>query len=274
MQTDRAATTVRQKKNTAEGGLVHGTGCVKPNGAIRCSDSNSSKESASEPAPVEPSKQRLIIEQGPKPLYCSYECRLADLNASRGTIDSDYNPDRQSPPPPPISHNSFSFLAFPASQDSKSNSSSPTDSSVKLIDTDRCNAHLASLYGFPPLPLRPCLLPNEPEQKVEPSKQHRSDIMMAARRIKANLCKEEPKRSSFAHLNQPSSKERKLSPVGLIALMVGALRFIPLPSLVITLPVDEFRSQTCLQKFCCFLSTPRRRLLDLGCQVPGTSAVV
>ena len=66
---------------------------------------------------------------------------------------------------------------------------------------------------------------------------------MAARRIKANLCKEEPKRSSFAHLNQPSSKERKLSPVGLIALMVGALRFIPLPSLVITLSLS-MRVQT------------------------------
>ena len=35
---------------------------------------------------------------------------------------------------------------------------------------------------------------------------------MAAQRIKANLCKEEPKRSSFAHLNQPSSKERKPIP--------------------------------------------------------------
>jgi len=36
--------------------------------------------------------------------------------------------------------------------------------------------------------------------------------MMAAQRIKANLCKEEPKRSSFAHLNPPSSNQRKLIP--------------------------------------------------------------
>jgi len=35
--------------------------------------------------------------------------------------------------------------------------------------------------------------------------------MMAVQRIKANLC-EEPKRSSFAHLNQPSSKGRKPIP--------------------------------------------------------------
>ena len=50
--------------------------------------------------------------------------------------------------------------------------------------------------------------------------------------------KEAPRRSSFAHLNQPFSKERKLSPVGLTALMAGALRFIPLPSLAITLSLS------------------------------------
>ena len=93
------AANIRQKKNAVRGrsDLVHGTGRVKPNGTIRGSDSNSSKNSAPEPAPLEPSKQRLVIEQGPTPLYCSDECRLADLNASRGIVDSDYNPDRQSP---------------------------------------------------------------------------------------------------------------------------------------------------------------------------------
>ena len=213
-QTDKAVATVRQKKNAVRGrgGLVHGTGRVKPNGTIRRSDSNSSKKSAPEPAPLEPSKQRLVIEQGPTPLYCSDECRLADINASRGIVESDYNPDRQSPPPPPVPHNSFSSLVFSTSQDSESDSSSATDSSVELTDTDRCHARLAPLYGFPPLPPRPHLLPSEPERKVDPSKQYQSGIMMAAQRIKANMCTEEPKRSSFAHLNQPSSKERKPIP--------------------------------------------------------------
>jgi hypothetical protein len=36
--------------------------------------------------------------------------------------------------------------------------------------------------------------------------------MMAAQRIKANLCKEEPKRSSFTHLNQTITKEHKPIP--------------------------------------------------------------
>ncbi|KAF9643406.1 hypothetical protein BDM02DRAFT_1507584 [Thelephora ganbajun] len=213
-QTDKAVANIRQKKTAVrgKGGLVHGTGRVKPNGTIRRSDSNSSKKSAPESAPVEPPKQRLVIEQGPTPLYCSDECRLADLNVSHGIVESDFNPDRQSPPLPFVPHNSFSSIAFSASQDSESDSSSSTDSSVELTDTDRCHARLAPLYGFPPLPPRPPLLRHEPEQRVDPSKQYQSGVMMAAQRIKANLCKEEPKRSSFTHLNQPSLKERKPIP--------------------------------------------------------------
>ena len=212
-QTDRSAT-IRQKKNAVrgKGGLAHGTGRVKPNGTIRRSDSNSSKKSAPEPAPGELSKQRLVIEQGPTPLYCSDECRLADLNTSRGIVESDYNPDRQSPPPPPVPHNSFTSLAFSASQDSESDSSSSTDSSVELTDTDRCHARLAPLYGFPPLPPRPPLLRRESEPRVDLSKQYQSGVMMAAQRIKANFCKEETRRSSFAHLNQLAPKERKPIP--------------------------------------------------------------
>ena len=209
---------------------------VKPNGMIRRSDSNS-KKSASKPAPVEPSKQRLIIEQGSTPLYCSDERRLADLNASYSIVDSDYNPSRQSPPPPPVPYNSFSSLAFSVSQESESDSSS-----VELTDTDGCHARLALLYGFSPLQLHPHL-PNEPEQKVDPSERYQSGIMMAAQRIEADLCKEEPKRSSFAHPRDHSPCQ------------------------------CEFGSQEFLQRLCCFLSTPRWRLLDPGCQVLGTSAV-
>ena len=212
-QSDKATATVRQKKNAARGrgGLVHGTGRVKPNGAIRRSDSNS-KNAVPEPAPVDPSKQKLVIEQGPTPLYCSDECRIADFNSSRGIVELDYHPDRQSPPPPPVPHNSLSSIAFSTSQDSESDSSSSTDSSVEPTDTDRCHARLAPLYGFPPLPPRPRLLQREPEQKVNPSKEYQSGIMMAAQRIKANLCKEEPKRSSFAHLNRTPSNEPKHIP--------------------------------------------------------------
>ena len=72
------------------------------------------------------------------------------------------SPDRQSPPPS-VPHNSFTSLAFSASQDSKSDSSSSTDSSVELTDTDRYHARLAPLYDFPPLLPRPPLLRRESE---------------------------------------------------------------------------------------------------------------
>ena len=101
-----------------------------------------------------------------------------------------------SQPPPPY--------LLTTSQDSESDSSSSTNPSVELTDTDRCHARLAPLDGFPPLPPHPHLLHSEPEKKVDPSKQYQSGIMMAAQRIKANLYKEEPERSSFTHLNQPS----------------------------------------------------------------------
>ena len=90
-----------------------------------------------------------VIEQGLAPLYCSYECQLADTNASCGIMESDYNLDHQSPPPVP--HSSVSSLVFSTSQDSKSDSSSATDSSVKLTNTNHCHARFAPLYGFPPL---------------------------------------------------------------------------------------------------------------------------
>ena len=83
-------------------------------------------------------------------------------------------------PLPPVPHNSFSSITFSTSQDSESDSSSSTDSSVELTDTNRCHARLAPLYNFPPLPPQPPLLQHEPEQKVDPSKEYQSGVMMAA----------------------------------------------------------------------------------------------
>ena len=175
---------------------------MKPNGAIWASESNF-KNSAPEPAPIDLSKQQLAIEQSPTPLYCSDKCRLLDINSSCSFLESDHNPDRQFAPPPPGPHNSLSSITFTTSQNSESDSSASTDLSVKLTDTDRCHVLLAPLYGFPPLPPGPRLLHRQPEQKVDPSKEFQSGVMMAAQRIKANLIKPPPERSSFAHLNPP-----------------------------------------------------------------------
>lgn len=111
------------------GGLVHGTGRVKPNGAIRRSplqksttlasatkDTNASAPPATAappPSPTTPTvRHKTVIDQSPVPLYCSDECRLADLQSSAG-IAINYHPDRdeidrgRSPTLPPVPHNSF-----------------------------------------------------------------------------------------------------------------------------------------------------------------------
>ena len=192
-----------------KGDLVYGTGSEKPSGVIRCPDFNSKNE------------------QGPTPLYYTDEFRFADLNTSDGFFESDYNPHRQPPSLRPIPHNPFPSLTFPASRypesdfssftDSSSefsdfSTSSSTDSAIELSDTDHCHARLAPLYGFPPLPPRPPLLRQGSGRNVDVSKQYQSGVMMAAQRIKANLCKEEPKRSSSVHLDQPPPKERRSIP--------------------------------------------------------------
>ena len=73
---------------------------------------------------------------------------------------------------------------------------------------------ITAMHTLPPstasLPPRPHLLHSEPEQKVDPSKQYQLGIMMAAQRVKVNLCKEESKQSSFTHLNQPSTEYKPI----------------------------------------------------------------
>ncbi|EKM51713.1 uncharacterized protein PHACADRAFT_177136 [Phanerochaete carnosa HHB-10118-sp] len=120
------------------GGLVHGTGRVKPNGAIRRSplqksttataatkDTNappSPTTAAPPPSPTTPTtvRHKTVIDQSPVPLYCSDECRLADLQSSsveRG----------RSPTLPPVPHNSF----VGGSTDSESSLGTVSGSSVE-----------------------------------------------------------------------------------------------------------------------------------------------
>ncbi len=111
-QVRRSTGTIRQK---GAGGLVRGTGRIKPNGTIKRSDPKRDVGSAVLPTLTQTAptagKHRTVIDQNPTPLYCSDECRLADLNSLYGGLSLDYNPDRDprdSPPLPPVPHNSFS----------------------------------------------------------------------------------------------------------------------------------------------------------------------
>ncbi|KAG2071363.1 hypothetical protein BDR04DRAFT_511940 [Suillus decipiens] len=193
----------------AKSGLLQGTGRVKPNGAIKRTDSaTTANKGRAEPPqpqqPVAPIKHRTIIDQGPIPLYCSDECRLQDLARLDGAYPLNYHPDRSSPPLPRVPHNSFERRYCESEDESTSASGSSLDSgfssSSPLVTVSRSMATLAALYNFPPLPPAPPILSSvdstsssEPEYRND----YQGGTMMASRRIKEVLCPPRPKSSSF-----------------------------------------------------------------------------
>ncbi|KAI9058516.1 hypothetical protein FKP32DRAFT_1614925 [Trametes sanguinea] len=203
-------------------GLVHGTGRVKPNGTIKRSPTKDApaqdaQSDASAP-PSKPVRHRTVIDQSPVPLYCSDECRLADLQATHSALDINYNPDRcPSPRMPRVPHNSFSDsqsqssvndlsdCSSGASYESRSSIASPTTSPTTAHATSsKVDAHaesysrLSSIYGFDPLPPPLPFARKSSKVPVEVSAPRMDGgIMMAARRIQAALCPEKPKRTAF-----------------------------------------------------------------------------
>ncbi|THH14136.1 hypothetical protein EW146_g6155 [Bondarzewia mesenterica] len=219
------------------GGLTRGTGRVKPNGTIKRSDSKKNPPAPTSPPapqqpPTAPVKHRTVIDQNPTPLYCSDECRLADLNNIHTGLPINYHPDRDgcdSPTLPPVPHNSLTNIVSPLSSetetDSASSASTSPESEDKVLVGDSAPlsgyasispsvAALARMYDFPPLPPPAPLLEEEQETSSfpEPPNDYQSGVMMAARRIKAALCPEPaPKRSSYP-FNQAPSRDRKPIP--------------------------------------------------------------
>ncbi|KAI0754848.1 hypothetical protein C8Q80DRAFT_1093306 [Daedaleopsis nitida] len=202
-------------------GLVHGTGRVKPNGAIKRSPPRDLREDAKSdaipppPKPSAPLRHKTIIDQSPAPFYCSDECRLADLQSIHSAIDIKYNPDRCiSPNLPPVPPNSVTELpssqedsdsSSGASYESRSSVSSPT-TTPSLVHTvvPKGDSHvdaysrLSALYGFDPLPPPPPFSRKAKKlTEPEPAPRLEGGVMMAARRIQAALCPEKPKRSSW-----------------------------------------------------------------------------
>lgn len=203
-------------------GLVRGTGRIQPNGALKRSDPTKEqhlpeKKVIAEPAP-EPARPRTrtIIDQSPIPLYCSDECRMADLQSSFGSVSLDYNPDRhRSPPLPPVPQNSLDDLASHSDSSSSSTSVSvsatestnifanlppspypenpgPAGSNVIKNQAEACRlasarayAALQSIYDLPPPPPPPLVRTNTASSASsdEIPNDYQSGVMMAAKRI-------------------------------------------------------------------------------------------
>jgi hypothetical protein len=138
-----------------------------------------------------------------------------------GGLSLDYNPDRDprnTPPLPPVPHNSFTTIPIPADvSDCSSPSTSPASQGSTLAsehnpfasecsDINPSIAALARIYDFPPLPPRPPILDEEPrEAAIEFDNDYQSGIMMAARRIKETLCSN----SDLTKTVRPSSQNPK-----------------------------------------------------------------
>ncbi|KAF8442960.1 hypothetical protein L210DRAFT_960769 [Boletus edulis BED1] len=198
-QGDNTARTSRTKSGTmrAKGAPpVQGVARGKSNGAHKRSDSaHKTRPSSPQPQgkPAPPTKLRTVIDQGPIPLYCSDECRMADLSRFNNVLPINYNPDRASPPLPPVPHNSFERPMSCDSEDESSSGSSLDSclsSSSDIIPVSSSIATLAAMYDFPPLPPPPPIIPVQSTAPTEP--EYRNDyqggIMMAAKRIQAALC--------------------------------------------------------------------------------------
>jgi hypothetical protein len=226
-QMRRSTGTIRQK---GAGGLVRGTGRIKPNGTIKRSDPKRDATPAVPPTLTQTAptggKHRTVIDQNPTPLYCSDKCRLADLNSMYCGLSLDYNPDRDprdSPPLPPVPHNSFSTIpSLGDESDCSSPSTSPQSQGSTLAsehnpfssespDMNPSIAALARIYDFPPLPPRPTLLDEEPrEATIEFDNDYQSGIMMAARRIKDSLCSQSDSTKTVRSSGQAPRERRPI----------------------------------------------------------------
>ncbi|VDC00693.1 unnamed protein product [Peniophora sp. CBMAI 1063] len=221
---EKALVKTRSKQGTirARGGLARGTGRVKANGTLATATKKPA-EPAPQPTPV---KHRTVIDQGPTPLYCSDECRLADLEERHAAISADFNPLRDlrsSPPLPAAPHNSLAGSSDESSSSSSEASSSPdardglhVPDYISWESVSPAIAGLAKMYDFPPLPARPAAVVQQEQEDVEEAAEKTasledtftSGVMMAAERIKDALVapptsKPQQRRSAPSRAREP-----------------------------------------------------------------------
>ncbi|KZP07871.1 hypothetical protein FIBSPDRAFT_939291 [Athelia psychrophila] len=190
----------RRTKSTARrGGLAHGTGRVKPNGAVK-----TSPKPAPTPAPAAAPAATIrictVIDQGPLLLYCSDECRLSDINSN--FLAADYNPSRDMMPAAP--HNSCANIAeeSDSSSGTSSNSSSWSSDCTKGSHVSPSMAAIAAMYNFPPMPPPAPILGPSTSELTRPArgnfeKDFNNGGIMVGRHIKAALCPEVVKVHAF-----------------------------------------------------------------------------
>jgi hypothetical protein len=172
LSTATSKPSTRRSKLRTKGGLVQGTGRLRPNGTIKRSDS----KPVQPPVPV---KYKTVIDQAPVPLYCSDDCRRADLeNQHQGRP---VDPQRVQAKPLALTESMDSDTSSSTSDDSSSSSS--TTSQQDLSHLDPSIVRMAEIYNFPFLP--PPLPAYEEDRDYSVYYgEYTSGVMMASKRIR------------------------------------------------------------------------------------------
>ncbi|KAF8158369.1 hypothetical protein B0H34DRAFT_674786 [Crassisporium funariophilum] len=174
-------------------GFVNGTGRLRHNGTIK---------PVQPPQPQPPLKTRTVIDQGPIPLYCSDECQLADIAATRRGPPID--PAREEPSTDSSNRPNFSTAGSETESDASSapsTSSPPPTSSI---------ARLAAMYNFPPLPPPPPTFEDSSSSESDYiPRPYTSGVMMAGKLI-SSLCPPPAKVHVGPH--RPPPEPRKVIP--------------------------------------------------------------
>ncbi|KAG2010220.1 hypothetical protein CC2G_013059 [Coprinopsis cinerea AmutBmut pab1-1] len=193
--TSKPSTQARRTKLRTKGGLVQGTGRARPNGTIKRTDSASkAQQPAQPPAPV---KYRTVIDQSPIPLYCSDQCRLADL----GSIH------RGRPVNPSQSTSEYDDLDLSDSSSDYAESSRSSSSKPDYSHIDPSVVKLAQIYNFPLPPPVPTFQDDSSDSESYSTyrNSYNSGVMMAGKRIR-EFCPK-PKKQTGLYPPAPEPKQ-------------------------------------------------------------------
>ncbi|KAF9533240.1 hypothetical protein CPB83DRAFT_867190 [Crepidotus variabilis] len=169
-----AITPVPQPPPHHKGGLVSGTG------RLRALKAQRQAQAAAAAAAAANTKHRLVIDNGPIPLYCSDACHLADIN-DRATDESRHEQPAPTKPKKPSTKRSSTASSSASSSSSASLSTPPKPlSSIEKF---------ASAYNFPIPPPAPTF--EEPTSPAYSTQQYTNGIMMAGKLI-SELCPTKP----------------------------------------------------------------------------------
>ncbi|KAG6841991.1 hypothetical protein C0991_004482 [Blastosporella zonata] len=165
-----------RRTNRQRGGLVQGTGRVKPNGALK------------DP----PVRLRTVIDQGPTPLYCSDECHLVDSNR---VLPHNFHPDRHS------NESVSSITSTTTSNTSSDDTSSASSISPPSVNVPHSIAVLAKAYGWGDLP-PPAPVDDQSPKYITTVPDYDNGILMTGRRISA-LLPPPQRRNALGHIIPP-----------------------------------------------------------------------